>query len=803
MAFLIASILIGVNIMTASAARVEANRRNAKKSTGPRTEDGKARSRRNAVTHGMRAEKLILQDEDPLVIEERKGAWRASLLPGDDVEELLVERAVVQTWMQERAWRAQAAKAKASLAQNGVAEAAAEKLQVEDLGRRLFTDRCGPLVFYPSPFLCEHEDFDRDTTTSYVAKGQPEPDRPGALVLRLQATLTGCEWMLSEWAKLKATLDKGQAWLSADKLKAVRLLGKQPLDAIDEEDVAIIFMASFKLGTEKGFWYSEIANELADADVKRFRRCAASRGYESLRPENAANAREALLQLIARATERLTKIAEPHRARAELMAALAPDLVAFDESPAGERLRRYELASGRSLSRALEDLRNHRRSDGSPSAESCPTDAIFEPIEPNDHYENAPNEATWDRRYERNDADWDPQNERNDANWDPQYEPNDATGDPQYAPNEATGDPQYTPTETGGVLQNAPNEATGDPQYTPTETGGVLQNAPNETTGDPQNAPGGATGDPQNAPNEGIEILQNAPNEATGDPQNAPTEPSGVLQNAPNEGIEILQNAPNEATGDPQNTPGGATGDPQNAPNEGIEILQNAPNEATETSGEAKLGSEPPENVMNAGTALPSHPIRFPNEVTSERGLGDQCDQNEAAEALSTRISERKPEPEAGLRNRTATAQRSAEAAMEIRLAWVDAQIRELTRNGCESASSRQRAPARTSKLTKKQRDQQELSELTELVNAAFKPRREVDQRPRRSGSADNGPRTADHGPRIADRGPRTADHGPRTADHGPRTADHGPRTADNGPRTADHGQRTTDHGQRTKDKGQ
>lgn len=35
--------------------RIDANRRNARRSTGPRTEDGKARSRLNAVKHGLSA----------------------------------------------------------------------------------------------------------------------------------------------------------------------------------------------------------------------------------------------------------------------------------------------------------------------------------------------------------------------------------------------------------------------------------------------------------------------------------------------------------------------------------------------------------------------------------------------------------------------------------------------------------------------------------------------------------------------------------------------------------------------------
>src|SRR3954451_11454234 len=39
--------------------QIEANRRNARHSTGPITEDGKQRSRRNAVRHGLTAETVI------------------------------------------------------------------------------------------------------------------------------------------------------------------------------------------------------------------------------------------------------------------------------------------------------------------------------------------------------------------------------------------------------------------------------------------------------------------------------------------------------------------------------------------------------------------------------------------------------------------------------------------------------------------------------------------------------------------------------------------------------------------------
>ncbi len=45
--------------------QIEANRHNALKSTGPKTKEGKGRSRRNALRHGFTAETVIEPSENP------------------------------------------------------------------------------------------------------------------------------------------------------------------------------------------------------------------------------------------------------------------------------------------------------------------------------------------------------------------------------------------------------------------------------------------------------------------------------------------------------------------------------------------------------------------------------------------------------------------------------------------------------------------------------------------------------------------------------------------------------------------
>src|SRR5215470_15565257 len=92
-----------------SEAKIAANRRNALKSTGPRTERGKERARLNALRHGMTAKQLVASDEDFGDFARFNAELRTALTPADAVEEQLVDGIVVSTWRLRRIWRTEAA----------------------------------------------------------------------------------------------------------------------------------------------------------------------------------------------------------------------------------------------------------------------------------------------------------------------------------------------------------------------------------------------------------------------------------------------------------------------------------------------------------------------------------------------------------------------------------------------------------------------------------------------------------------------------------------------------------------------
>ena len=90
-----------------SARKLAANRRNALKSTGPRTPEGKRISSMNALKHGLRSERVLRELESRTDLAEAFARLREELkrelLPIGSTEQLLVERIVEYAWKLRRA----------------------------------------------------------------------------------------------------------------------------------------------------------------------------------------------------------------------------------------------------------------------------------------------------------------------------------------------------------------------------------------------------------------------------------------------------------------------------------------------------------------------------------------------------------------------------------------------------------------------------------------------------------------------------------------------------------------------------
>ena len=91
-----------------SVAQLNANRLNAQRSTGPRTEAGKAASRFNALTYGLEARSRVVPGEDPAQLESLAAAYHGQFNPVGPLEDFLVETIVQADWNRRRYTRVEA-----------------------------------------------------------------------------------------------------------------------------------------------------------------------------------------------------------------------------------------------------------------------------------------------------------------------------------------------------------------------------------------------------------------------------------------------------------------------------------------------------------------------------------------------------------------------------------------------------------------------------------------------------------------------------------------------------------------------
>src|SRR3954447_22148443 len=174
----------------ATAAQIEANRRNAQMSTGPRTAAGKAKASFNAMKHGGRTKVAVpvLPPEDPRERDEKIRRWVEDLQPVGDAERDLVARAAELSWLIDRDRRTETAGLAKRVRQAQLPSDVEAVERACDLGRKLLYN-AGPRILPVS--------------------GPPWDDNPAAFLCGLESTAEGCRWLREKWTVLGEMLERG------------------------------------------------------------------------------------------------------------------------------------------------------------------------------------------------------------------------------------------------------------------------------------------------------------------------------------------------------------------------------------------------------------------------------------------------------------------------------------------------------------------------------------------------------------------------------------------------------------------
>ena len=345
----------------ATAAQIEANRRKSALSTGPRTEFGKSRSRLNSLDHGFRANLLVLPTEDREKCEAQARGLKETFRPRNSFEEMLVDRLAFLTLQTDRINHAHTARISMRMRCGEVHAADSERKRAIRLGQRLFQEPGAPQA-ESSRGQTRHSR--RFASTRGSANSCSIDDDPGMLVARLQENVGGCEWMLDQWAALRELLDRGVPWLASDQRRAVRLLGEGRIGVLFSSDAARVYLAGHMLLGQEGNPFQAVLDELTPDQAMGHARSLQLREFGLLAPKDAAAARQMLREIVDRATEPLEEKVEVLRELAEANGAVSARALAWDHTPEGQRLRRYQTTFERAWFRTFDLLMKVRRTGG-------------------------------------------------------------------------------------------------------------------------------------------------------------------------------------------------------------------------------------------------------------------------------------------------------------------------------------------------------------------------------------------------------------------------------------------------------
>jgi hypothetical protein len=336
------------------------NARNARRSTGPRTEAGRARSAQNARKHGLYARAPVVPGGETRAFNDWLAGWVDYHQPEGPAETDALGRAAYASW---------------ELKGCAAVRAAATEKRRRHAGRRYDRDQADRADALGTRLFSVADDLLSPPRGAPFGYQMADP-RP--LYRELTSFAQGADWLLAGWRALLALLETETRWGDHDRLRATLLLGKRPGDALADPELTRLFLACHACDdrscTAAEYFYRAGAaghprpyyDDLLKA-VLAGRPATADAGRAVLR----ALAHEQIARLEALKAEELDELNELDREAAVTCAR-------FDDSKEGAALRRQESALERDLHRALADLVKLQKHAGRAPCADCGNEPISE-----------------------------------------------------------------------------------------------------------------------------------------------------------------------------------------------------------------------------------------------------------------------------------------------------------------------------------------------------------------------------------------------------------------------------------------
>ncbi len=116
---------------------------------------------------------------------------------------------------------------------------------------------------------------------------------------------------------MRAQLESAGFWQSHDRLKAIRLRGRQPVAANEDRRVATIFVASHALGPAGKSEFHDLKSHMEDEQRSRYGKAVRERWPDLFRTREKDEWKQMLLALADRNIERLSAKLEVHEENAD------------------------------------------------------------------------------------------------------------------------------------------------------------------------------------------------------------------------------------------------------------------------------------------------------------------------------------------------------------------------------------------------------------------------------------------------------------------------------------------------------